>query len=365
MKKTRWYQFAAHAAVILLLISCAFVAGYGVTELIFLATGHPPELVAHVLSGLAAFLLMPLAGGLFSRFDRRLVGREFRNFPYGRLLGDTLDAMKRIAQGDFNVFVATEDERGPFNELAHSVNKMAMELGSMEKLRQDFISNVSHEIQSPLTSISGYASLLKREGTSREQIIHYASIIETESKRLSKLSDNLLKLSALEVDGASLEHKPFRLDKQLESILLMLEPQWSEKNIMPDVSLSNVVTTGSEDLLSQVWINLLHNAIKFTPENGRIRVTLTAGKDCVVCTVADNGIGISPEDQIHIFERFYKVDKARDRSLGGNGLGLSLVKKIVELHGGRIAVKSEMGKGTEFIVTLPDHPAAAPGLHCV
>ena len=109
---------------------------------------------------------------------------------------------------------------------------------------------------------------------------------------------------------------------------------------------------GEEKLLSQVWINLIYNAIKFTPENGLIRVMLTSDKGNVVCTVADNGIGISLEDQIRIFERFYKVDKSRDRSLGGNGLGLSLVKKIIEIHAGRITVKSEKGQGAEFIVTL-------------
>jgi two-component system phosphate regulon sensor histidine kinase PhoR len=337
-----------HKVSFLFSMSSVFAAAYALTRLIFGVTGHPPELVDYILSGLLGMILIPLAG-------RFLKFQQMFDSLHEKPLMEILNAMSKIAQGDFNVFVDADEEHSPYSEVADSVNKMARELGSLEKLRQDFISNVSHEIQSPLTSISGYASLLMRDGISPEQIIHYATIIEAESKRLSKLSDNLLRLSVLEADGAPLEIRPFRLDKQLESILLMLEPQWVDKNITPDVSLPNIMTAGNEDLLSQVWINLLHNAIKFTPENGTIRVTLTGDEDNVVCTVADNGIGIAPEDQMHIFERFYKVDKSRDRSLGGNGLGLSLVKKIVEMHGGKIAVQSGKGQGAEFMVTLPNH----------
>jgi two-component system, OmpR family, phosphate regulon sensor histidine kinase PhoR len=312
--------------------------------------------VDHVLSGLVAMILMPVGRILYTFIlDRTTARGKHHDFMHPKQLTDILDAMSKIAQGDFRVFVTTEDGRNPYGEVAASVNKMAKELGSIEKLRQDFISNVSHEIQSPLTSINGYASLLMRDGISTDQITHYATIIETESKRLSKLSDNLLRLSVLEADSVPLEIRSFRLDKQLESILLMLEPQWAAKNITPDVSLPLIMVTGNEDLLSQVWINLLHNAIKFTPENGTIRVILTGNQDNVVCTIGDNGIGISPEDQMHIFERFYKLDKSRDRSLGGNGLGLSLVKKIVELHQGKVTVKSEKGQGAEFMVTLPKH----------
>ena len=356
MTSRKWVQFATHTVLLLLLSSCALAAGYGLTWLIFKVTGRPPELVVYVLSGLLGFILMPLAGNLVPLFDRRKGGR-LGNPLHSKMLKDTLDAMSMIAKGDFNVFIAADDERGPYGELAASVNKMARELGSVEKLRQDFISNVSHEIQSPLTSISGYAALLKQGGSSQDQIAHYAAIIEAESKRLSKLSGNLLHLSALEdeADADPIEYQAFRLDKQLESILLMLEPQWAEKYIMPDVSLPVTMMNGNEDLLSQVWINLLHNAIKFTPEQGSIHITLSGDKDSVVCTIADNGIGISPEDQIHVFERFYKADKSRDRSQDGNGLGLSLVKKIVEMHGGSITVKSERGQGAEFIVTLPTH----------
>jgi two-component system phosphate regulon sensor histidine kinase PhoR len=335
-----------HKVSFLFIMSSVFAAAYALTRLIFGVTGHPPEPVDYILSGLLGMILMPLVG-------RFLIFQQMFDSLHGKPLMEILNAMSKIAQGDFNVFVDADEEHSPYSEVADSVNKMARELGSLEKLRQDFISNVSHEIQSPLTSISGYASLLMRDGISPEQIIHYATIIEAESKRLSKLSDNLLRLSVLEADGAPPEVKAFRLNKQLESIILMLEPQWSQKNIILDVSMPVMTMNGNENLLSQVWINLLHNAIKFTPENGGIHVVLGGNEDNVICTIADNGIGISPEDQIHIFERFYKVDKARDRSLGGNGLGLSLVKKIVEMHGGQVTVESELGKGSIFKVIMP------------
>jgi signal transduction histidine kinase len=163
------------------------------------------------------------------------------------------------------------------------------------------------------------------------------------------LSENLLKLSTLDNNKIPLNKTEFRLDKQLERIALMLEPLWSVKNISLEADLQKCTVSGDLELLSQVWINLLNNAIKFTPDGGAITITLAD----VLVTIADTGLGISDEDKIHIFERFYKVDKARDRSLGGNGLGLSIVKKIVELHGGKVAVASELGKGAVFEVVLP------------
>ncbi|MGD1118430.1 MAG: HAMP domain-containing sensor histidine kinase [Dehalococcoidales bacterium] len=282
---------------------------------------------------------------MISRFSK--AGRQDRAFH-----NQLLNAMTRIAQGDFEVYVNPQDTN--FHEdIAEGINKIAKELGSMEQLRQDFISNVSHEIQSPLTSIRGFATLLKNDSLTPEQKNHYLNIIEAESKRLSSLSDNLLKLSALETGSEPLSIKEYRLDKQLEEVALMLEPQWRGKNITMEADLEKLTIQGDEDLLSQVWVNLLHNAIKFTPEGGVVRVVLKSTNKEACCQISDTGIGIASEDLIHIFERFYKVDKSRDRALGGNGLGLSLAKKIVELHGGHITVQSQLGKGATFTVALP------------
>jgi signal transduction histidine kinase len=235
---------------------------------------------------------------------------------------------------------------------------MARELGTMEGQRQEFISNVSHEIQSPLTSIIGFTNLLKDPSLSEQQRLRYLTIIETESRRLSRLSDNLLRLSALDSDDSTLERSRFALDEQLRSVIVMLEPQWSARQQTLTMDVEKLEITADRELLEQVWINLLHNALKFTPKGGTIAVRLTHdidgdGVGRGVCTVTDTGDGIAPGDLPHIFERFYRADRARDRALGGNGLGLPLAKRIVELHGGAITVKSDPGKGATFSVYLP------------
>ena len=336
---------------LLVLLCTCFGAGYGLSVVLFRVIGQPSGLVSHIVSSLLGFVVIAVIMRLVMLF----VGPRQRQNLYDSRMGmmdQTIEALNRIASGDFSVFVPVDD-RDPFSELAQSVNQMARELGSMENLRQDFISNVSHEIQSPLTSISGFAVLLKNNGLAPEQRAHYLDIIETEAKRLSRLSDNLLKLSSLESDMQPLTVTSFSLDKQIQNAVLMLEPQWAKKHLNLDITLDKLTCTGDEALLSQVWINLLHNAVKFTPESGGIGISLYTDGDHVVCRISDTGVGISLEDQMHIFERFYKADKSRDRSLGGNGLGLSLVKKIVELHGGSVAVESERSKGATFTVALP------------
>jgi signal transduction histidine kinase len=310
---------------------------------IYRFTGRPTDPWGYIIYGVINLTLIGAIIGIGAVINNR--GNRLG------LLRTTLEALEKIAQGNFEVFIE-QDEHGHYKMLTDSINKMAKDLGSMEQLRQDFISNISHEFQSPLTSISGYAAMLHKEGATFQQL-EYATIIEEESKRLSKLSENLLRLSALEAEGNIISKTPLRLDRQIENVVLLLEPQWKAKNIIPDTKLSKTTIYGNEDLLKQVWINLLVNAIKFTPENGDITVSLKQDGENTICTISDNGIGIAPSDQMRIFERFYKVDKSRDRSLGGNGLGLALVKKIVNIHNGNVTVESALGTGTSFKVTLP------------
>jgi signal transduction histidine kinase len=223
----------------------------------------------------------------------------------------------------------------------------------MENMRQEFVSNVSHEIQSPLTSIRGFAQVLQNDQLAPPERRHYLEIIETESKRLSRLADDLLKLASLESDQVKFEPGPYALDKQLRSVVLVCEPQWAEKKLNMEIDLNSLSINADEDLLNQVWLNLLQNSIKFTPIGGTIKVKLQTEGNHAVVSITDNGIGIAPEDQIHIFERFYKADKSRTRSKEGSGLGLSIVKKIINLHGGSIDVVSSPGTGTTFTVSLP------------
>lgn len=262
-----------------------------------------------------------------------------------------LKAFQQISKGNFKVELNTKQYR-QFHGIVEGINEMASELSRMETMRQDFISNVSHEIQSPLTSIRGFARALRDEGLSAESRAHYLDIIEAEGSRLSGLSDNLLKLSALEAESFPFERIDYRLDRQIQEMVLACEPQWLDKKLEVEVDLEEINVYAVKDLLSQVWSNLLHNSIKFTPAGGMITVRLRAVDERIEVEVRDTGIGIAEEELPRIFERFYKVDQSRSASGGGSGLGLPLVKKIVEIHEGSIQVTSRPGEGTASIVTL-------------
>lgn len=335
------------SSILFLSYCIALILGYWITSIIYRFTGKPPEIFMHLFSGIMAMAVIMLIWRLNLQFNGGPRWEEFWDI-HNKLT----NTMEQISRGNFDILIDSKNS-GIYNELAESVNEMARNLGNLETMRQDFISNVSHEIQSPLTSINGFASLLQKDILSDEERKHYAAIIEAESKRLSTLSENLLKLSSLDNNKIPLVKSNFPLDKQLQHIALTLEPQWSSKNLTLEVDLNKTNIHGDEDLLLQAWMNLLNNAIKFTPENGDIYITLEVKNNSAVVKIKDTGIGISSKDQVHIFERFYKSDKSRDRLLKGNGLGLSLVKKIIELHNGDIKVDSKISEGTIFEITLP------------
>ncbi|WP_291758173.1 sensor histidine kinase [Lysinibacillus sp. UBA5990] len=264
-----------------------------------------------------------------------------------------VEALRQMAKGDFNIQLDVKgNEEDQFGQLIHGINHMALELGELERMRQEFISNVSHEIQSPLTSINGFAKALKNIHLPEKKRQHYLEIIELESNRLSKISDNLLKLTSLESQHHPFETTTYRLDKQLRNVILALEPNWIAKHLDFDVQLDNITITADEDLLNQVWMNLLTNSIKFTSDRGTITLTMTQHLDTVTIIVQDTGIGLSEEQQMHIFERFYKADQSRTATNGGSGLGLAIVKKIIDMHNGTIAVESKLGEFTAFSITL-------------
>lgn len=323
----------------------------GVTAAVYL-TSYFYVLFHLTLPALAVQIINTFLGLFFTFLAVSASSRVFRDRRMNAFQ-PILAAMERISKGDFSIRLENENMEGVFSNLVDSVNKMALELGQMENMRQEFISNVSHEIQSPLTSIRGFAQALEDEKLTPQERRHYLSIIETESTRLSRLADDLLKLASLEADQVKFAPKIYRLDQQIRSLILTCEPQWREKALEMDVALDELTITADEDLLSQVWLNLLHNGIKFTGQAGSIRVTLQTRGDHAEFRIADSGVGISPEDRMHIFERFYKADKSRTRSQEGSGLGLSIVKKIVDMHGGQLDVQSEVGQGTTFIILLP------------
>lgn len=312
----------------------------------------PTPLAQQVVSSLLGLFLLASIGTTLAHLFR-FTGWARRMDPFTPLLR----AMEQIARGDFSVRIESPPARHgnnqPLLQLFQGMNDMAQQLKQMEAMRQEFISNVSHEIQSPLTSIRGFARALQNDELNHNERRHYLTIIETESVRLSKLSDNLLALAALDAETLHLDRKPFRLDKQIRSLILACEPQWAEKCLEMVVTAEEIQLTGDENLLSQVWGNLLHNAIKFTPEAGTICVQVQPCAGGVEFRISDSGIGIAAADQERLFERFYKADKSRNRATGGSGLGLAIAKQVVEMHQGTIRVESAPGAGATFIVGLP------------
>ncbi|AIE59991.1 sensor histidine kinase [Bacillus methanolicus] len=283
----------------------------------------------------------------FGSFLILVAARYFVN-PILRLT----DATKNMAKGkfDFELHTKRKDEIGL---LTVSFNEMAKELAKLDRMRQDFVSNVSHEIQSPLTSISGFTKALKQKKMSEESRLHYLTIIEEECERLSRLSENLLRLSYLQQETHPLKVRSYRLDEQLRKVVIALEPQWAAKEIEIDLQLEAMRIQADEDQLYQVWINLLSNSIKFTPKHGKIYIEAAMKEDQNVVSITDNGPGIPEEEQEDIFTPFYKVDKSRNNTVKGNGLGLSIVKKIVDIHNGNIKVSGRLGEGATFTVKLP------------
>jgi signal transduction histidine kinase len=262
------------------------------------------------------------------------------------------EATKKMSKGNFNVVLPMK-RKDEIGTLSSSFNAMAKELGNLDQMRREFVSNVSHEIQSPLTSITGFSKALKQKKLSEESRIRYLGIIEQESARLSRLARNLLHLSHLQHEQLQLNLSIFRLDEQLRNLTIGLEPQWSEKQIAINIELPPITIEADEDQIKQVWTNLMTNSIKFTPAYGKISIKAEVNDNLISITITDTGPGIPEEERREIFKPFYKVDKSRDSSVKGNGLGLSIVKQIVDLHQGDISVNEGPNGGAEFHVTLP------------
>ncbi len=261
-------------------------------------------------------------------------------------------ATRQVAGGDFNVKLNIK-QKGELGTLAQSFEEMMHDLQQLERMRREFVSNVSHEVQSPLTSIFGYALALKQAGITDDQRSRYLDIIIAEADRMSKMSDSLLKLSLLESQSQQLQLATFSLDEQIRRVIVAIQPQWSARSIRFELNLKAVRIMADHDQLNQVWTNILGNSIKFSTDGGMISVNMKQDIKNVTVQITDTGIGISPEDQKRIFERFFKADRSHSRKYGGSGMGLAIVKQIVSLHQGDIRVESEPGRGTTVLVTLP------------
>lgn len=264
-------------------------------------------------------------------------------------------ALQKITAGDFSVRLPESADDYRVRQMNTNFNKMAKELNSIEMLQSDFIQNVSHEFKTPLAAIEGYAILLSAAELP-EDLKEYTQQILDSTRQLSSLTGSILQLSRLENQQIVSEKVLFSLDEQLRQALLSLEPLWSRKNLAIDIDLPETLYYGSETLIYQIWSNLFSNAIKFTPDGGMISAKILRESNGISVTVSDTGIGMTPEVQKHIFDKFYQGE--RNRNITGNGLGLALVKKITELCGGSIKATSQPGKGSSFTIWLP---SSTPG----
>ncbi|APH13782.1 HAMP domain protein [Clostridium sporogenes] len=266
-------------------------------------------------------------------------------------ISDLNKATKEVAKGNFSTRLSESSWTDEIREMAHSFNIMTYELGNIETLRDDFISNVSHEFKTPISAIEGYATLLQDDELSDEERKEYIHKILISTKRLSSLSGNILQITELENQKILPLEQKYCLDEQIRQTILLFEYQWTKKNITLDINLDNITYIGSKDLLAQVWQNILGNAIKFSHQNGTIQVTLTQTNKEVLIKIKDNGIGMSEEVKNRVFEKFYQGDSSHYSE--GNGLGLALVKRIIDICEGTIEISSHEGVGTDFIVKLP------------
>lgn len=262
------------------------------------------------------------------------------------------DAMRKVAGGDFSVRLDCTSKIRDVREVYGSFNTMVKELGNTETLQTDFVSNVSHEFKTPINAIEGYASLLQDSQLTDEQKNAYIDKIIFNTRRLSDLVGNILLLSKVNNQTISLKASTFRLDEQVRQSILALESKWERKEIEFDIDLDEIEYTGYENLLSHVWLNLIDNAVKFSPQNGQIRIRLKQLDGSVTFSIWDNGLPIPEADIDRIFNKFYQGDNSHASE--GNGLGLALVRKIVAAAHGTINVTSSEDAGTEFVVALPN-----------
>ena len=263
------------------------------------------------------------------------------------------DAAQRIMNGDFSARVKHMHGSGMegFNQIGESINKMAEELSSVETLRTDFIANVSHEMKTPLAVMQNYGTLLQTPDLPEEKRIEYAKAITDASRRLADMMTNILKLNRLENQQIYPNPTTFDLGEQLCESLLQYESTWERKNIEIETDMAeNVLVSADAELLSLVWNNLFSNAFKFTEDGGRVTLTLTADETYATVKVSDTGCGMSAEVGAHIFEKFYQGDTSH--ATQGNGLGLPLVKRVVDIMQGEIGVESAVGVGTTFTVRI-------------
>ena len=260
-----------------------------------------------------------------------------------------MDGLTKLSEGTYETRIGPK-ESGTLKGVAENFNHLAKELQNTEILRSDFINSFSHEFKTPISSINGLITLMKTGKLSQKKQREYLDIIAEETLRLSELTTNILNLTKYENQGILTDKTRFNLSEQIRMCVLLLEKKWSAKNLNLSLDFDEFEVLGNEDMLRQVWINILDNAIKFSSDNGNLSVRISKDEYSIFVEVENDGPTISQEDQSRIFQRFYRADSTHEKK--GNGIGLSIVASIVKLHYGKVMVKSEDGI-TVFTVVLP------------
>ena len=261
------------------------------------------------------------------------------------------EAIGKVADGDFSVRLETDSKAKEVREIFSGFNLMVHELNATEVLQTDFVSNVSHEFKTPINAIEGYAMLLQdSEHLSQEEQAQYVDKVLFNTQRLSTLVGNILLLSKIDNQSIQTKQNTFRLDEQIRQAIVLLEPEWVKKDVEFEVDMEDIEYCGNEGLLHHVWYNLIGNAIKFNPRFGLIRIRLKNKGEDILFEIEDSGPGISEEAKKHIFDKFYQGDSCHKEE--GNGLGLALVKKVLNLSNGEITAENIPGGGCRFTVVL-------------
>ena len=282
-----------------------------------------------------------LIGVIVSACSSRVALKNIREF---------IEATDKLSRGDFSARLNI-NKPPEFKILSKNFNAMAKELGGIEVLRTDFINNFSHEFKTPIISIKGFAEILKDDDLSKEEKNEYLDIIIEESKRLSSLATNVLNLSKIETQVILNDIQRFNIGEQIRQSILLLDSKFQAKNILLDINIEDCYINGNKEMLNQVWVNLLDNAIKFNSKNGIVSINMKKEEGNIFINITDTGVGIESESIPKIFDKFYQGDISH--ATHGNGLGLTIVKKIIKLQGGTIECDSIVSKGTKFTIILP------------
>lgn len=342
--KKAWSRFRLFLMFSATVFALIYLCGATIFYFFYLVRESPfldiTQLPKHITEYLIA-LLSAILGIVLAVFFRNKILKPIHQLS---------EATDKISQGDYKVSIPLSGFKS-IRTLSEKTNSMAEELDNIETLRNDFINNFSHEFKTPIVSIGGFAKLLKNKNLTDEEKEEYIDIIISESERLSKLSNNILIITRLENQNTLSNKSEFNVSEQIRLVIAVLLNKWSSKNIDISFEGEDYIINADKDLLQMLWTNLIDNAYKYSPDKSEIIVTLKKIKSEIVFTIKDSGKGMSEHDIRHAFDKFYQGDVSHKKD--GNGIGLSVAKRICELHEGDIIIRSSNENGTCFEVTLP------------